>query len=217
MFENVVVTTTYQDVDVYKSWLRHLVDIKLAKSRHMIAAAEHAAVGWDYVGVTLLPSLLYVRTVSILDEALETYIDDKALTLPKKFRHTLGGRINVLADLGLIANPQDLRDIKDRRNAIAHDSNKSGSYGDLSQVVDTVERTLQSLNFVGARPRTEVYLRRVRREPPIPGADLTHDYTHGVKISGITALTIDGELISEITISDLPWTKSYNSPQSEIQ
>jgi len=205
------VTCAYRSVTTYESWLRHLTDITFAKSRHMITVAEGVIPGPDYVGVTLLPSLLYVRTVSILDEALEEYANDRELSIPKKYHRSLGGRIEFLDSLGLLHTPQDLRDVKDRRNEIAHDSNKAASYDDLAQAVDIVEAALQHLNFVGPRPHAAAHAECMARATPNPGALITHDYTYGVKLTSITGLTINGQSVSEIA-TDQHWSVDRSLP-----
>jgi hypothetical protein len=213
VFGSSSVTCAYRSVATYESWLRHLTDIEFARTRHMITAAEGVIPGPDYVGVILLPSLLYVRTVSILDEALEEYVDDRELSMPRKYRRSLGGRIEFLDSLGLLHTPQDLRDVKDRRNEIAHDSNKAASYEDLAQAVDIVEATLQHLNFVGPRPHVAAHAECTSRATPNPGALITHDYTYGVKLTGITSLTINGQSVSEIAV-DQHWSVDRYLPSS---
>jgi len=205
VFGSSSVTCAYRSVATYESWLRHLMDIEFARMRHMVTVAEGVIPGPDYVGVILLSSLLYVRTVSLLDEALEEYVDDPGLSMPRKYHRSLGGRIEFLASLGLLHTPQDLRDVKDRRNEIAHDSNKAASYDDLAQAVDIVEATLQHLNFVGPRPHAAAHAECAARATPNPGALITHDYTYGVKLTDITSLTINGQSVSEIT-ADHHWS-----------
>jgi len=46
----------------------------------------------------LLPSLLYVRMSSALDEALEEYIDRSGLNFGKPYKNDFNGRICFLAD-----------------------------------------------------------------------------------------------------------------------
>src|SRR5687768_8878804 len=69
----------------------------------------------------LLPALLYLRAVSILDEALSAYITAKGLAMPKKYHKTLGGRIWFLSDRGLLSDPTVVSKVKDRRNKIGHE------------------------------------------------------------------------------------------------
>ncbi len=214
-FSSVSAICAYHSVTNYESWLRHLTDIEFARTRHMITAAEGVIPGPDYVGVVLLPSLLYVRTVSILDEALEEYIDDQQLSMPRKYHRSLGGRIDFLADAGLLQAAQGLRDVKDKRNEIAHDSNKAASYDDVAQAVDTVEAVLQHLNFVGPRPQITAHAERTPRATPNPGALITLDYTYGVKLTGITGLTVNGQSVGEIA-TDYRWSVDRSLPSSGL-
>src|SRR6478752_2359543 len=69
----------------------------------------------------LLPSLLYVKTVAVLDDALATYIDAKGWTIPKPLRNDLYGRITFMTGKGL-SNPPELHRMRDRRNAVAHEA-----------------------------------------------------------------------------------------------
>jgi hypothetical protein len=116
-------------VDIQKAWNRFLQEVELAKNYHMpyLLNGFGGTFGnplLDY----LLPSLLYVKMVAILDEALLFVIGDRRLTVPKKYKKSLHGRIEYLNDQSLIANYAALHGIRDLRNLLAHEVSETTTW-----------------------------------------------------------------------------------------
>ena len=83
--------------DILKAWHRFLQEVELAQNYHMPYLLNGFGGTFrnpllDY----LLPSLLYVKMVAILDEALVFFINYRGLIVPKKYKkslHVLGPSI----------------------------------------------------------------------------------------------------------------------------
>ncbi len=108
--------------DIQKAWHRFLQEVELAKNYHMPYLLNGFGGTFrnpllDY----LLPSLLHVKMVAILYEALLFFIGDRGLTVPKKHKRSLRGRIEYLNEQSLIANYAALHVILDLRNLLAHE------------------------------------------------------------------------------------------------
>ena len=130
----------------------------------------------------LLPSLLYVKMVAILDEALFSFIGDRGLSVPKKYKKSLHGRIEYLNDQSLIANYTALHDIRDLRNLLAHEVSETTTWDNLSADIDTVENELQHLDFVGDRPDYKYFGERSKmRDCDEPGIAFAQDYQFGIR------------------------------------
>ena len=114
--------SAHMSADIQKAWNCFLQEVELAKNYHtpylLNGFGSTFRNPWlDY----LLPSLLYVKMVAILDEALVFFIGDRGLTVPKKHKKSLHGRIEYLNDQSLIANYDALHGIRDLRNLLAHE------------------------------------------------------------------------------------------------
>ncbi len=101
----------------------------------------------------LLPSLLLVRVASILDEALEFYINENNVDWPTERKRDFYNRIDVLAENGLLVSKDSCHSVRRRRNDLAHDAQSAASWSELDTYVDKVEDELKGLSFVSDRPR----------------------------------------------------------------
>jgi len=74
------------DDDFLKAWHRFLQELELAKNYHLPYALDNlfGATPRNPLLEKLLPSLLYIRLVSLLDDALNLYLDNHGLTIKKK-------------------------------------------------------------------------------------------------------------------------------------
>ena len=119
---------------------------------------------------------------AILDEALTIFIDDRRLTMPKKYKKSLHGRIEFLNDQSLITSYAPLHCIRDIRNLLAHEVSEKATWGKLNTDLDTVEHELQHLGFVGDRPNYEYFGERsAARDCDEPDVAFAQDYHFGVK------------------------------------
>lgn len=90
--------------DIQKSWERLHREVLLATNYHMVPRRTEIQSNQipNPVLDRLLPSVLFLRIVSIFDEALEFYIDDRNIQWPSNRKRDLCNRINVLGDSGIL-------------------------------------------------------------------------------------------------------------------
>lgn len=137
----------------------------------------------------LLPTLLHIKAVALLDEALIHLISARQLTLPKKYGDSLNGRINFLKDQGIISNAVALHAIRNRRNGLAHEGNTQTNWDEMGQDVDEIQTTLEFLGLVGTRPSLEYYGHQsATRDSDEPDKFLIQDYKCGIKENGAVAI-----------------------------
>jgi hypothetical protein len=178
--------------DIQQAWNRFLQQVELAKNYHMPYVLNGFGSTFrnpllDY----LLPSLLYVRMVAILDEALALFISDRGLTVPKKYKRSLHGRIEYLNDRSLIVNYATLHGVRNLRNLLAHKVSESTTWDNLNADLDTVENELQHLGFVGDRPDYEYFGERsAMRECDEPGIAFAQDFRFGIKCNDRVTMQI---------------------------
>lgn len=171
------------NADMQQAWNRFLQEVELARNYHMPYTLNGFGGTFrnpllDY----LLPSLLYVKMVAILDEALSFYMSNRSLKLPKKYKKSLHGRIEYLNDQSLISNYTSLHDVRDLRNLLAHEGSETTTWDNLNGDLDTVENELQHLGFVGDRPSYEYFGERsAMRECDEPGVAFAQDFRFGIK------------------------------------
>jgi len=169
--------------NIQQAWNRYLQEIELAKNYHMPYLLNGFGNTFrnpllDY----LLPSLLYVKMAAILDEALIFFIDDRDLSVPRKYNKSLRGRIKCLNDQSLIANYAALNGVCDLRNLLAHEVSETTTWAILNTDLDAVENELQHLGFVKDRPIYEYFGEcSAMRDCDEPGIAFSQDFRFGIK------------------------------------
>ena len=176
--------------DFKKSWRTYLLEMEGAKHYHFPYLLYMGRTNRNPLLDQLLPSLLFLRSASILDEGLKLYIQIKDIPMPRsKYRDSLEGRISVLSDTGVLNNSDDLHSIRKRRNDVAHEAHLNTNWDQLSQDLAVIETSLQKLGLVGDRPQLEYYGERSEmrwvEDPEILGS---RDFRCGVKENGIPAM-----------------------------
>jgi hypothetical protein len=191
-------------IDIAAIWRRLLIDVELAKNYHLsYSLSTMGATPRNPILEYLLPTLLYVKMVSILDEALITYIDSQGLTLPKKDRN-LNGRINFLTTKRVLGNSKALHNIRDRRNGLAHEASQQTNWNELEDDLNEIARTLQHLAFVGKRPSYKFFAEQSgMSNSSEPDVWATQDFHYGLK---------EGDKL----VAKISWTqKLYNDEQEK--
>lgn len=94
---------------------------------------------------TLLPTAIYIALVSIIDESLEKYLQAK---YPEAPHHNLNSRIECMATRSELINPDRLREIRSRRNSLAHDSDVFASWGETEALFLVAEEELGHLDLL---------------------------------------------------------------------
>ncbi len=189
--------------EIEQAWNRFLQEVELAKNYHLPYRLDGLGGGTfrnpllDY----LLPSLLYVKMVAILDEALVFFISDRGLKAPKKYQKSLRGRIEYLNDQSLIANYASFHAVCDLRNLLAHEVSETTTWDNLHADLDTVENELQHLGFVGGRPNYKFFGERSKmRECHEPGVAFAQDFRFGIKCND--CVTMDFSFTRKIHNAD---------------
>ena len=163
-------------------WRRLLIEVELAKNYPrpylLHGVLPHRNPLLEY----LLPTLLYIKMVSIPDEALATYIDEQVLTMPKKHRNVLEGRVDFLTDEHILHNSKALHDIREQRNTLAHETTKQVGWGALESDLSEIQKTFEQLAFIGARPKYEFFAERsAMKDSNEPGVLAIQDFRYGLK------------------------------------
>jgi hypothetical protein len=87
-----------------------------------------------------------INTVSLLDEALDLFLDTAFPTHPPLKR--LRNRIEWLEKQGRLKNPTRLKEIADIRNDYAHELGKYGDVPELQQILKDIENELRNVGVV---------------------------------------------------------------------
>lgn len=193
-FSNLLFDSGTQRSEKYgmRAWHRFLQDLELAKTYPAAyqLAAFMGGVPRNPILDRLLPWLLFVRLVSLLDEALGEHISSQKL--PFQGKPDLYHRLEYLKDRNLITNAAQLHALRERRRSLAHDSLPNAvvdptglSWSDLSDAVDQVEAALQTLGLVGPRPCYAFFCERSSARPSAdPRVAFGFDYSAGLKREG---------------------------------
>jgi len=193
--------STVRHEPFWQAWLTFLRQLTMARNYPLPYSL-------DAVGPTvrnpflehLLPSILFVRVVSLLDEALRIYLDQESLTIPKSYRHrkALKGRLEFLRDRSVLHHYDELDALRDRRNALAHDAANHCSWDDVDSAIDVLEAELQPLGFVAERPLYEPYAERSgAQDSSDPEAVCQWQYRFGLrqKEAEVLAVTWSSKLL----------------------
>ena len=168
-----------------KSWRNFLIEVTFAKNYKTPYIIESGGpVLNNLILENMLPALLLVKLASLVDEALEEYIAQKGLSMPKTYRDDFNGRINFLGDNSYLNDATRLHKLRKLRNELAHESTGKAAWADLDKAIDTADEELQHLGLVGVRPKFEISAERVTVEPADPKYLMTFNYSVTVKSEG---------------------------------
>jgi hypothetical protein len=149
--------------DYRTPWKRLLQEVELARNYHW----PYALIG---VGRTfrnpiieaMLPSLLFVRLVSLFDEALTDYLENQTIHWPPKTKQDLNGRIALLDGAGRLLNAASLHVLRKRRNLLAHNGNpKPVTWDELSDALKTIGGELLNLNVIDGVADLQLLQRKI--------------------------------------------------------
>src|SRR5262249_19026249 len=98
----------------------------------------------------LIPSVFYIRSVSLLDRGLDEIIKARGVVVPRSYlgrggKLYLSGRIRFLSDQGVLQNGTRLHEIRERRNALAHEVDAEIDWRGFEMDAAEVERTLRDV------------------------------------------------------------------------
>lgn len=140
----------------------------------------------------ILPTLLFVRAMSLLDHALIHLVNEhtaKSEVGPKK--NNLASRIDWAAETYPALNALLLHEGRDRRNEIAHEPTGKLDWKEFDERITLIHSTLQSLKAIGPR---NSYKCKATRQPidkvEKPDVLFQFEYEFEVEENGKRALTI---------------------------
>lgn len=180
---------TANPASIAKSWRRLLIDLALCRDYptfFSIASLTVRSAPRNPLLEEILPSLLQIKAVAVLDEALATKLDEKG-EQPRAhgFRNDLNGRIETASKVKLIADATVLHRIRGLRNDVAHEFAEKVTWTQLEDDVAAIHSALQELSYVGARPTYQVTAERVpKSQLADPKAALGFDYVVTVQQNG---------------------------------
>lgn len=174
------------------SWHALLQEVELARNYpapYQLTSAVGA--GRNVILEALLPSLLYIRAIDLLDQALRIHMQQRSLALPQSYRDSLAGRIGFLGDQALLSDRAALNRLKDRRNELAHDSVHKPSWAELDAATIQIHKELRHLGFAGDRPHYQFYAEKSPiRASAHEGAKRERTLSFGLKRDGRVVLEV---------------------------
>jgi hypothetical protein len=179
-------------VSFLSSWHALLQEVELARNYPVpYQLASPLGGGRNVILEAILPSLLYMRAMDLLDEALKLHMQKRELALAPSYRDSLAGRIAFLGDQALLGDRGALNRLKDRRNELAHASVHKPSWAELDAATLQIHKELRHLGFAGDRPHYQFYadtspIRAASRE----GADHERTLSFGLKRDGRVVLEV---------------------------
>jgi hypothetical protein len=184
-------------LDVKQGWRRFLMYVELTRNYWRVYLMTGATTHRNPLLEDLLPAVLYINMVSLLDEALEVYIDVQDIEVPRGYRNTLKDKIDLLAGAGAVINADTLHDIRKKRNTLAHELTGQITWEVLDTDRSEVESTLRELSLVDASPEYEFFFERSgAKKSDDPEVAFVQDYQYGLK---------EGDVI----VVDVSWTREF--------
>lgn len=192
---------------IFNAWWKFLLEATLARQHQKVNFEHIQGSSPNPILDSLLPSLLTLRAVTILDEAMQVYIEHHGPKPPKSYKPSFAGRIDYLSDQKRITNSADLHHLRERRNALAHEANAQTTWGDFDRDIDIVESALRELGCVGVRPLFDFYAQRVSKPSTKLGVAIAFDLRYGLKENG--------EKVFEVSWSREHFLPSFMHPATE--
>lgn len=188
--------------DILKSWERFHQEALLAANYHMAPRRTEIQSNQipNPVLDRLLPSVLFLRMVSILDEALDFYIDEQNIQWPAKKKRDLYNKIDVLGDSVALKDRGQCHHIREKRNALAHNPGEFVQWSELYNHLNAIELELKNLRLVGDRPRYAWFAAVTPFTAPSGQKLVT--YSYGLK------------KFDDRTVMDVTWTEEDSLPNT---
>jgi hypothetical protein len=182
-----------QHSKVAASWKRFLVDWQFAKSYTTPYDLDFPSGAFSNpILEALLPSLLFIRLVAILQEAIASLPLERTQIQEAPTEASLHELLENLEASGTAIDRPALDRIRRTRNRLAHETGLHVTWADLEEAIDAIESQLQAVALVGQRPELNVKGERSGAERSNrPGVLFEHHYAWWVEF--------DGEKVAEIT------------------
>jgi hypothetical protein len=112
----------------------------------MTVAGEIAGLALPPPVGSVVPTCFIINATSLLDEALEIYIDSNFTANPKEVA-TLEKRINYIDRNSKLKDVNKLHAIRKMRNKYAHESGQYGNWEEMDQILMEIENALMQLGI----------------------------------------------------------------------
>lgn len=174
------------------SWHALLQEVELARNYPVpYQLTSPFGVGRNVIVEAILPSLLYIKAMDLLDDALKLHMQQRGVALTPGYRDSLAGRIGFLGEQGLLSDRSALLRLKDRRNELAHESVHKPSWPELDAATLLIHKELRHLGFAGDRPHYQFYAEKSPiRSSTHPGVDGERTLSFGLKKDGRVVLEV---------------------------
>lgn len=172
-------------------WRNLLIDTALAKSYYWLLG-EHRSPRVPVVESITVSGLL-IRSVSILDDAVEGYIDAQNIVVPDR-NPKLFHRLRALNAEQLLVNFSDIDAWRQRRNDVGHQVTDTYSWDELQSCYEAIYRELHHLNLIHEFPKFEVTKTVERVSPSSPDVKLEQQIRIKVSENGVVAHEIGWQL-----------------------
>jgi len=147
-------------MNVAESWHEFLINVAYAKDYQvyfLVAGGVGGLPPKNPILEQILPSLLFVKSLTILDAGLEEVLVARHVSLRAMgYRDDLNGRIKAAGDLGIIPDSELLHDARRARNDVAHEFSNISTWGELETAISNIQEALAAMGLVGPRPNYKV-------------------------------------------------------------
>jgi hypothetical protein len=176
-----------------EAWRRFRLEAEAARNDPSCYALYSDQTHRDPLLEALLPTLLYIKAVAILDDALDVWLEQNGHQLRPPYRDDLNGRLDYLGDNRLLQDVDAVHAVRRERNRLAHEPGTSCDWRRLGDEISVVETALLSLGLVRPTPQLDYFCERSAIEGSNePGVSFSRRFSYGVKENGKPALEVAG-------------------------
>lgn len=153
-------------MDIKKEWENLLIDNSIAENHNWICG-DHKNLKISEVESVIVSGLL-IRAISLLDCALEIYIDKNNIEIQNR-NPKLFDRLKALNNANILVDYDDIDFWRRRRNDVGHKVNEVYNWNELKGCLISIFRELKNIDILDAYPemKTEKTIQRVT--PTIEG------------------------------------------------
>jgi len=173
------------------AWRQFRLETETAKNYPSSYALYVGHTHRDILLEQLLPTLLYIKGASILDDSLAIWLADNGHVLRRPYRNDFNGCICYMDDNSLYGKCTELHNIRGNRNNFAHEPGIHTNWQALESDVLIIEECLLSFGLVAETKKLEYFAERsALQDSDDPKVAFTRRFSYGVKENGKLALEI---------------------------
>lgn len=159
-------------------WKALLIDAAIAKQYHWITG-DRESLRIPAVESVLVSGLL-IRSVSLLDSAVEEYIAYEGIQLPER-NQKLHHRLLALEREGLLLDYSSIDAWRLRRNEVGHEVSETYTWDELEVCLSAIYRELHHIGLLQSFPSFEVNKTIQRVPPSSPGISIEQEVRVEIK------------------------------------